>query len=49
MKTCEDQNPITLAVNIPADGLFLAILNKANGDFSKENCNFHTILRKTYS
>ena len=38
MKTCEEKNPITLAVNIPADGLFLAILNKANGDFSKENC-----------
>ena len=27
-----------LAVNIPADGLFLTILNKANGDFSEENC-----------
>ncbi len=27
-----------VAVNIPADGLFLAILNKANGDFSRENC-----------
>ncbi len=27
-----------LTVNIPADGLFLAILNHANGDFSKENC-----------
>jgi len=27
-----------LAVNIPADGLFLAILNKANGDLSKDNC-----------
>lgn len=38
MNTCEVKNPITLAVNIPADGLFLAILNKANGDFSKETC-----------
>ena len=28
----------TVAVNIPADGLFLAILNKANGDLSEENC-----------
>ena len=27
-----------LTVNIPADGLFLAILNRANGDFSKESC-----------
>ena len=27
------------AVNIPADGLFLAILNKANNDFSNENCS----------
>ena len=27
-----------MAVNIPADGLFLAILNKANGDLSRENC-----------
>lgn len=28
-----------VAVNIPADGLYLAILNKANGDFSPENCS----------
>ena len=27
-----------LAINIPADGLFLAILNHADGDFSAENC-----------
>ena len=27
-----------VTVNIPADGLFLAILNHANGDFSEENC-----------
>lgn len=27
-----------LAINIPADGLFLAIQNKANGDFSESNC-----------
>ena len=27
-----------VAVNIPADGLFLAILNKAEGDLSRENC-----------
>ena len=27
-----------LAINIPADGLFLAVQNKANGNFSKENC-----------
>ena len=27
-----------LAINIPADGLFLAVQNKANGDYSKENC-----------
>jgi len=27
-----------LTVNIPADGLFLAIVNHANGDFSKQNC-----------
>lgn len=27
-----------LAVNIPADGLFLAILRKANGDLSESNC-----------
>ena len=26
------------AVNIHADGLFLAVQNKANGDFSKNNC-----------
>lgn len=28
-----------LAINIPADGLFLAILRKANGDLSAENCS----------
>ncbi len=38
MKTCKLKDQITLAVNIPADGLFLAILSKAKGDFSKENC-----------
>ena len=38
MNTCEVKNPITLAINSPADGLFLAILNKANGDLSEENC-----------
>ena len=27
-----------LTLNIPADGLFLVILNHARGDFSKENC-----------
>ena len=27
-----------LAINIPADGLFLAILNHADGDLSAENC-----------
>ena len=27
-----------VAVNLPADGLFLAIINKAEGDFSRENC-----------
>ena len=32
-------NSNILAVNIPADGLFLAILNKANNDFSNENCS----------
>lgn len=32
------ENSNIVAVNIPADGLFLSILNKANGDFSKENC-----------
>lgn len=32
------KNSNILAINIPADGLFLAILNKANGDFSLENC-----------
>ena len=31
-------NSNTLAINIPADGLFLAVLNKANNDFSKSNC-----------
>ena len=34
-------NPATsglVAVNIPADGLFLAILHRANGDFSREHC-----------
>lgn len=38
MKTGKTRNSITLAVNIPADGLFLAILNRADGDFSKANC-----------
>ena len=27
-----------LAINVPADGLFLAVQNKAAGDYSKENC-----------
>ncbi len=27
-----------LAINIPADGLFLAVLNHAEGDFSLQNC-----------
>lgn len=27
-----------LAINIPADGLFLAIMNNAGGDFSRNNC-----------
>ena len=27
-----------LTINIPADGLFLAVLNHAGGDFSKQNC-----------
>ena len=33
-----DNNSNLFAVNIPADGLFLAILSKANGDFSEDNC-----------
>ena len=32
------KNSNIVAVNIPADGLFLAILNKANGDLSENNC-----------
>ena len=32
------KNSNTVAVNIPADGLFLAILNKADGDLSEKNC-----------
>lgn len=31
-------NTKTLAINIPADGFFIEILAKANGDFSEENC-----------
>lgn len=38
MRDTTSKNANIVAVNIPADGLFLAILNKANGDFSEENC-----------
>ena len=36
MKTCEVKNPITLAVNIPADGLFPAILKTQTETFPKK-------------
>ena len=29
-----------LAINIPADGLFLAIQNKAKADLSRKNCEY---------
>ena len=32
------KNDHIVAVNLPADGLFLAILTKAEGDLSRENC-----------
>lgn len=38
MKISNQKSTNKLAINIPADGLFLAILNKANGDLSEENC-----------